>query len=364
MREDLLLKVNKPGRYIGREINSINKDFDSCKVRFALCSPNLYEVGMSNLGLRIIYGLLNSLEDVVCERFFSPDRDLERLLRESKEEITSLESNRRLKEFDFVGFSLSYELEYPDVLNLLELGGIPLNVFQRDENFPLIIGGGPCVSNPEPLWEFFDFFVFGEAEEAILEIIELYKELKNDFKSGKLKKEELLLKFSQIKGVYLSSFYEVSYDSQGRIKEVKPRYKNLSLKIEKRIVTNLDKSFFPKRWIVPYVSIIHDRANIEIMRGCPNQCRFCQAKVYYFPFRLKKISTILDLARDLYFSTGYEELALTGLSVSDYPDFENLVKEMFNFFKDYKVSISLPSLKPNTYVGDASFLISKIKKTT
>ncbi|MCM8765486.1 MAG: TIGR03960 family B12-binding radical SAM protein, partial [Candidatus Omnitrophica bacterium] len=364
IKEEFLSKINKPARYIGKEFNAIYKDFDGCRVKFALCFPDLYEVGMSNLGIRIIYSLLNSIEDVVCERFFSPDKDLEKLLRQSHQELVSLESQKRLRDFDFIGFSLSYELEYPDVLNILDLGKIPLFSCQRDNRFPLVIAGGTCVLNPEPLWEFFDFFVFGEAEEVLLEIIDLYKEYQEDFKKGKLKKQELLIKFSQIRGIYVSSFYEVSYNKDGGIKKFRPKHKKVPSCIEKRTIKDLNKSHFPKNWIVPYISIIHDRPNIEIMRGCPNTCRFCQARVQYFPFRIRAPEVILDLAKEVYSSTGYEEIALCGLSVSDYPNFGALVKELFVFFQDYKVSISLPSLKPNAYLGEVSFLIAKVRKTT
>lgn len=363
MLEDYLLQVRKPARYIGKEYNAAKKDFAKSEVKFALCFPDLYEVGMSNLGLRILYGLLNDIPDVSCERFFSPALDMEEILRQNKIEIYSLESSRRLKDFDIVGFSLGYELGYTNVLNILDLGLIPLRAIERDARFPLVIAGGPCVFNPEPMHEFFDFFVIGEAEETILEIIGLYRKLKEKFKSKRLSKEELLILFSGIEGVYAPSLYELNYSGNGKISEFKPKFKNVPPRIKKRFVKDLNKAYFPTDWIVPYIEIVHDRISLEIMRGCPNQCRFCQARQIYSPLRIRSQENALGLAARAYQKTGYEEISLAGLSVSDYPFIEGLLNNLFSSFKEKTVSISLPSIKPNVYLGNLACLIATVKKT-
>jgi len=355
--------VQKPARYIGGEWNVSKKDFDKAGIKFALCFPDLYEVGMSNLGLRIIYAILNNLADVSCERFFSPGTDLEKVLRNNQKEIFSLESKRRLKEFDIIGFSLAYELGYTNVLNILDLGGIPFKSSSRDHNYPLIIGGGPCALNPEPMHEFFDLFIIGEAEEAILEIVDTYRKLKDEFKASKIVKQDLLIELSRIEGVYVSSLYEVKYDAIGKIEYFKPKINGLPARIKKRVVRDLDSAYFPANWLLPYIQIVHDRITLEIMRGCPNKCRFCQARQQYFPFRPRNIDNLLNLACESYKRTGYEEISLMGLSVSDYQNIEELLKRLIDLFKEKAVSVSLPSIKPKTMVGDMSSLIATIKKT-
>jgi radical SAM family uncharacterized protein len=363
MYEDILLKVNKPAQYTGGEINTPKKDFAGSYIKFALSFADLYEVGMSNLGLRIIYGLLNSIPDVVCERFFSLNQDMEDILRLEKRQILSLESRKKLSEFDFVGFSLGSELDYTNVLNILELGNIPLRSGSRDPSFPLIVGGGPATLNPEPMHDFFDFFVIGEAEDLILEITDLYRKNKEEYKSGKISKLDLLLKLAQLEGVYVPSFYEVSYDNTGAISEFKPKIKSVPAKIKKRFVKDLNLAYYPLDWLMPYIQIIHDRITLEIMRGCPNRCRFCQARSQYFPLRLKDSATVLNLAQELYKRTGYEEISLAGLSVSDHPELEKILKELMNRFETRAVSLSLPSVKAKTLVGGVSALIAKVKKT-
>ena len=363
MLEDILLQVNKPGRYIGQEWNVAKKDFSLTNIKFALCFPDLYELGMSNLGLRVLYGILNNIEDVCCERFFSPDIDMEEILRQNQSEIVSLESKKRLREFDLIGFSLSYELGYTNVLNILELGGMPLKSSLRDHSYPLVIGGGPCVLNPEPLHEFFDIFVIGEAEEAIAQIIDLYREFKDRFKAAQINKQDLLVELVKIEGVYAPSLYEVKYNSSGKIAEFKAKVKGAPEQIKKRFVQDLDQVYVPLDWLVPYIAIVHDRITLEIMRGCPNTCRFCQARSQYFPLRIRGIKNILDLTTNIYRRTGYEEISLAGLSVSDYPDILGLLGQLVDLFKEKAVGISLPSLKPKTLAGDFSALIARIKKT-
>jgi len=359
MNEDILLQVQKPARYIGQEWNVSRKNFDEARIKFAICFPDLYEIGMSNLGIRILYGLLNQQEDVVCERFFSPGVDLEPLIHSRKADLLSLESGKKLREFDIIGFSLASELGYTNVLNILDLGGIPLKASERDERHPIIIGGGPCTLNPEPMHAFFDFFVIGEAEEAILEILDIYRKGKSSF----LNRRALLLRLAQVEGVYVPSFYEVQYAPDGSLLEFKPKEEGVAAKISKRIVKDFDTSFFPVDWLVPYIQIVHDRITLEIMRGCPNLCRFCQGRSCYYPFRYREVENLLGLARETYQRTGYEEISLCGLSVSDYPHLEELLKGMMDLFKDKAVSLSLPSVKPRTVLGAVSSLIATVKKT-
>lgn len=363
MYDDLLLKVNKPSQYLGQEINSSKKPFDAANIRFAISFPDLYEVGMSNLGLKIIYGLLNKIPDVASERFFSPGQDMEELLRKEGRQILSLESRKGMNEFDFAGFSLGSELDYTNVLNILELADLPFKSSSRDHTMPLVIGGGPCTLNPEPMYDFFDFFCLGEAEDMLPEIIDLYRKNKDEYRSGKLAKQELLFKFAQIEGVYVPSFYEASYDEQGRLTGFSANKKVLPPKIKKRFVKDLDSSYYPLEWVMPYTQIIHDRMTLEIMRGCPNRCLFCQARSQYFPLRIKNTDRVLELAAELYKRTGYEEISLAGLSVSDHPEMEKILEGLMGLFQAKAVSLSLPSLKAKTLVGEASSLIAKVKKT-
>lgn len=361
--DDYLLQVHKPARYIGQEWNISKKDFAKAYIKFALSFPDLYEIGMSNLGLRIIYGVLNNITDVACERIFSCEYDMEQVLQKSNKELLSLESKKRLREFDIIGFSLGSELNYTNVLNILQLGAVPLQAALRDNTFPLVIGGGPCTLNPEPMHEFFDLFIIGEAEEALIEFIQVYREYKDKYKSGKINKQELLFACSKIEGIYVPSFYEVKYDDSVVITEFRPKIENLPLEIRKRFVKDLNNSFFPVDWLVPYIQIVHDRVTLEIMRGCPNKCRFCQARSIYFPLRERSIDNIVDLAKRSYKSSGYEEVSLVGLSVSEHSRIEELLQELIGYFKSKGVGLSLPSIKAKSKVGRLSSLIATIKKT-
>jgi radical SAM family uncharacterized protein len=363
INEDILLGVRKPGRYIGEEWNVSRKDFTKAAIKFAICFPDMYEVGMSNLGLRIIYSLLNKKEEVVCERFFAPDIDMEKALRDNKRPLFSLESKKGLREFDLIGFSLGYELGYTNALNMLELGAIPLRAEERDISFPLVMAGGPAVLNPEPLHEFFDLFVLGEAEEVILEIVAIYQEFKSRPDSANLSKKDLLFRLAQIEGVYVPSFYEPEYNAQGKISEFRAKLEGLPLKIKKRIVRDLDSVYFPAHWLVPHIQIVHDRITLEIMRGCVNRCRFCQARAQYFPWRQRSVKKILHLADEMYRNSGYEEISLAGLSVSDYPRLKELLEPLVAGLRDKGISISLPSIKPNDSLGELADLIATIKKT-
>ncbi|MFA5155896.1 MAG: TIGR03960 family B12-binding radical SAM protein [Candidatus Omnitrophota bacterium] len=348
---DILSGIMKPGRYIGSEWNVSRKDFASAGVKFAICFPDLYEVGMSNLGIRILYAILNNIPDVACERLFSPGIDLESSLRSNKREIFSLESRRGLKEFDIAGFSLGNELGYTNILAILDLAGIPFSSRERGSGYPLIIGGGPCTLNPEPLHDFFDLFIIGEAEEAIVELVNAFRPLKDGFKNGSIGKKELLAKLASIEGVYVPSLYDVECGPQPPVK------------IKKRIISDLDSAYFPVNWLVPFIQIVHDRISIELMRGCHNKCRFCQARQQYYPCRVRSPEKILAAAKEAFRRSGYEEIALTGLSVSDYPHIEKVLSSFMDEFKEKCVALSLPSIKPNKEVGGMSTLIASFKKT-
>ncbi|MFA5356597.1 MAG: TIGR03960 family B12-binding radical SAM protein [Candidatus Omnitrophota bacterium] len=363
MPDEMLLQVNKPGRYIAQEWNVSRKDFDKAYIKFALCFPDLYEIGMSNLGIRILYSLLNGIPDVVCERVFSCAEDMEKVLRDNGSGIYSLESRKGLGEFDIIGFSLAHELSYTNVLNILQSGSIPLESSMRGNRYPLIIGGGPSTLNPEPMHEFFDLFVFGEAEEAIGEIIDIYRRYKEKYRGSSMDKEELLSILSRVEGVYVPSLYEVCYTPDGRIKEFSPRIEGIPKRIIKRFIKDLNTSCFPTDWMVPYIQTVHDRIALEIMRGCPNNCRFCQARTQYFPFRQRTPDNIVGLAETAYRKTGYEEVSLCGLSVSDFSGLEGLLKRLIGTFKENAVSVSLPSMKPKDFIGSISSLIASIKKT-
>ncbi len=363
MIEDLFVDVHRPAQYLGNEWNASKGDFSSAALSFALGFPDLYEVGMSNLGLRIIYGVLNNLPGVVCERFFALEPDMEASLKNAKRDLFSWESNQKLSSFDLLGFSLGSELNYTNVLNILDLAGLPLESSLRNQEYPLVIGGGPCTLNPEPMHEFFDLFIIGEAEEAIVELVNLYRKYKDDYKATRLTKEDLLIKLSRIQGVYVPSLYTPDYDAAGELVDFSPRFAGLPLKIKKRIVSDFEMAYFPCHWMVPNVSTIHDRITLEIMRGCPNRCRFCQARSQYYPVRIRSKEKILSLAKLTYASSGYEELSLAGLSVGDYPGIETLVGDLTHSFSQQAVNLSLPSLKARVLLGNVSTLIAKIKKT-
>ena len=363
LNENDLLGIMKPSRYLGGEWNSEIKDFDAAEVKFALGFPDIYEVGMSNLGIRIIYGVLNAMDGVLCERFFAPAADMEKLIRSGGWRMQSLENRRDLSDFDMVGFSLGYELNYPDVLNILDLAGIPLRAQERGSGVPLVLGGGPCALNPEPVSEFFDLFIIGEAEEALPELISLYRMRSQAYKSGRLDRKSLLAELASVEGVYVPSLYEVVYGSDGRIVSFAPRDPGVPVTVKKRFVKDLNLSFFPRKWIVPYVQIVHDRITLEIMRGCPNRCRFCQARQQYYPLRYRAPEKIKELAAELYKNTGYQEISFAGLSISDYPQISGVAACLMAEFRNKCVSISLPSIKPKSFLGDLSTLIATIRKT-
>ena len=320
LSDEMLLGVSKPARYTGGEWNSVVKGDGGIECRVALCFPDLYEVGMSHLGLKILYSVLNGRGDVACERSFAPWHDMEQLMRGKGIPLFSLETKRPLGEFDMLGFSLQYELSYTNILNMLDLSGIPLFSKDRDVSHPLIVGGGPCAFNPEPLADFFDCFVIGEAEEAILEVVDAI--VKN--KRSAVRRAELLERLSEIEGVYVPSIPKA---------------------VKKRFIADLESAPFPDRPVVPFINIIHDRIQVEIMRGCGRACNFCQACAIYRPNRFRSPAKILSMAEAIYKNTGYDEISLVSLSSGDHPQIMEIIRSLTGAFKDRAVGISFPSLR-------------------
>ncbi len=352
---ELLLQVQKPGRYIGREWNMVKKEWTADKVKVLLAFPEVYEVGMSYLGLKILYGILNKRDDCLCERVFSPWPDFEEILKKNRMNLFSLESRRAIKEFDIIGISLAYELNYTNCLNLLDLGGIPIKSSERGEDDPIVIAGGPACYNPEPMSEFIDAFVIGDGEEVVCELVDTFK--------LNLDRKELLRELAKISGVYVPSLYEVAYNDDGTIKSFLPKEKNLPRKIRKRVVKDLDNSFYPTDQIVPYIQIVHDRIMLEIMRGCKHTCKFCQAGTTYRPRRERSKETIVRIAKETYSKTGYEEITLLSLSSGDHSHIREIIEELNSEFKEKGVSVSIPSLRIEEILKPLPALISQIKKS-
>ena len=353
-------QVEKPGRYIGKELNSVIKNLDDIDVRYVFAFPDLYEIGMSHLGMHILYGVLNSVDKVWCERVFSVATDLEEQLRNNNIPLFSIESRTPLSEFDFIGFTLQYELSYTNILNILELGGIPLYSSERDERHPIVMMGGPCAFNPEPVADFADMILIGEGEEQMIEVMELYKTHK---KSNYSKKEFLLEAARTIEGIYIPSFYEVSYKVDNTINAVVPLYEKIPLTIKKRIIKDMDSVFFPEKLMVPNIEVVHGRIILEIFRGCTRGCRFCQAGMIYRPVRERSVEKLLELADSTFKSTGYEEMSLSSLSSSDHSKLGELLDELNEKHSSNMTSISLPSLRLDNFSVEMAEKVQKVKKS-
>ncbi len=351
--EKLLLSVQKPGRYSGGEINSVIKDKSKVDVRFAFCFPDTYEIGMSHLGMKILYSQFNEREDIWCERVFAPWLDFEEVMSENNIPLFALESRDPIKDFDFMGFTLQYEMAYTNVLNMLDLAGLPLKSKDRKDLSPLVVAGGPCVCNPEPLADFIDLFFIGEGEEVDLELIDLYKE----FKKKGASKEEFLREAAKIEGIYVPSLYNDEYTDEGILKSLTPE-EGIAPTVKKRIIKDMDKSYYPEKFVVPFIEIVHDRAVQEVFRGCIRGCRFCQAGFIYRPVREKSVDTVNKQAKCLCESTGYDEISLSSLSTSDYREIEPLLNKLLEWTEKSHVSLALPSLRIDNFSDE---LLEKIK---
>ena len=357
--EPLLLKVQKPIRYVGGEFNSVVKDKKNIRTRMALCFPDNYEIGMSHLGLKILYSLINAREDCWAERVYAPWPDMEALMRENHIPLYGLESLDPLREFDFLGFSLQYELSYTNILNMLDLAGIDPLAENRTNDDPVIFAGGPCAMNAEPLCDFFDCFQLGEGEEIMLEMIDLYQKHRA---SGKWDKKAFLKDAAQIPGMYVPSLYDVTYHEDGTIAAVTPK-DGAPATITKRIVKDFDKVFYPDTFIVPYTEVVHDRAVLEVMRGCIRGCRFCQAGFIYRPIRAKKPDTLCSQGKVLCESTGYEEMSLASLSTSDHPQVEEMLDKIIDYTQEEHINLSLPSLRVDNFSKELLEKVSKVRKS-
>ncbi len=351
--EKLLLTIQKPGRYSGGEINSVIKDKESVDVRFAFCFPDTYEIGMSHLGMKILYSQFNARDDIWCERVFAPWTDFEEVMRENNIPLFALESRDAVKDFDIVGFTMQYEMSYTNVLNMLDLAGLPLKSKDRPDLSPLVVAGGPCVCNPEPIADFIDLFFLGEGEEVDLELIDLYKEFKK--KGGS--KADFLKEAAKIEGVYVPSLYDIDYNEDGTIKSVTAT-EGAPKTIKKRIIKDMDKVFYPDKFVVPFIEIVHDRAVQEVFRGCIRGCRFCQAGFIYRPVREKSVDTVNRQAKCLCENTGYDEISLSSLSTSDYSGIEPLLNNLLEWTDEKHISLALPSLRIDNFSDE---LLEKIK---
>lgn len=357
-QEQLFNKVQKPARYTGGEVNAVIKDKNSVKFRYAFCFPDSYEIGMSHLGMKILYSLVNAREDAWCERVFAPWTDMEEEMRKADVPLFALESGDSLSEFDMIGFTLQYELSYSNVLNMLDLGKIPLRSRDRQSLTPIVVGGGPCACNPEPLADFFDIFLPGEGEEVTNELIDLFIAHKEKGST----KPEFLRDAAKIEGVYVPAFYDVSYHADGTISAVTPK-EGAPAKVKKRIISDLDKVYYPEKFVVPYIDIVHDRAVAEVFRGCIRGCRFCQAGFIYRPIREKSSDTVNRQAKCLCDTTGYDEVSLCSLSTSDYSDIEQLIPQMFSWALPEKINVSLPSLRVDNFSEELMEELKKVRKS-
>jgi radical SAM family uncharacterized protein len=360
LSDEILMKIDKPARYIGNELNSIIKDKNDVDIRFVMCFPDVYEIGMSHLGIQILYDMLNRRDDVWCERLYSPWPDLHKILKEQDIPLFSLESQEPVKDADFLGITIQYEMCYTNILQILDLSHIPMFAKDRNWDVPIVIGGGPCVYNPEPIADFFDLFYIGEGEISYDALLDLYKTMR---KSGATR-EEFLRSAAKIPGIYVPSLYEVVYKEDGTIASFMPKYEDVPATVTKQIVTDMTEAVYPEKPVVPFIKATQDRVVLEIQRGCIRGCRFCQAGMVYRPTREKNVERLKGLAHKMLQSTGYEEISLSSLSSSDYSELEELVTFLIDECKEKHVNISLPSLRIDAFSLDVMSKVQDIKKSS
>lgn len=360
LSDEILLSIDKPARYIGNEINIVKKDLDKIGIRFAICFPDVYEIGMSYLGIQILYDMFNKREDTCCERVYSPWIDLDKIMREQNIPLFALESQEAIKDFDFLGFTIQYEMAYTNILQVIDLSGISVFAKDRGEDDPIVIGGGPCTYNPEPIADFFDMFYIGEAETNYNEILDVYKENKKMRGS----RQDFLEKVASVPGVYVPGFYDVKYKEDKTIKKVQQNNPAATEKIKRQVEVDLSETHYPVKPLVPYIQATQDRVVLEIQRGCIRGCRFCQAGMVYRPLRERNFSFLKDVAKQMLDNTGYEEISLSSLSSSDYSQLKELVYYLIDEFGSNNVNISLPSLRIDSFALDVMNRVQDVKKSS
>lgn len=360
LSDDILLKVEKPARYLGNEVNAVYKDHDQVDIKFAMAFPDVYEIGMSYLGIQIIYDMMNAREDTCCERVYSPWTDLDKIMREKHIPLFALESQTPIKDFDFLGITIQYEMCYTNILQLIDLSQIPMMAKDRTWDDPIVIGGGPCTYNPEPLADFFDIFYIGEGETVYYDLLDTYKKCRKEGKS----RVEFLEEAARIPGLYVPMFYNVTYKEDGTIQSFTPNNANASLPIKKQVVTDLSHTFYPEKPVVPFIKVTQDRVVLEIQRGCIRGCRFCQAGMVYRPNRERDLEFLKDYAIKMLEATGHEEITLSSLSSSDYSRLEELVNFLMEECNRKKINISLPSLRIDAFSLDVMSKVQDVKKSS